>query len=518
MATSIQEPLPRSSTDCLTLLCVAHQRFHEACQRGQLMLTPGEAKATLQALRDLGFTSWSLKEAPITTSFFSAKAPKQKAKATPKAKEKPPARTARKRAREAEEVPAEERAYLECLVDSLNQLDDDQLEAVIKTFDALEDGENSVINIEEMSDTKRLNFQQTLESMIPTADVQKAKQQAKADLKAKQLAKAKPETERLLFFQAQYDAKARQAWTWTALVNGAGESIGLSGAARKAPPRRITRVVSEKSLSDSILPFLRARANHEHWSQTAPPPWISTAQLGKVKMVPPAEESNQDTAAGPPSLAGACSDSHLLSLRGGPTESLQKLLAVQANSDTVLAHPRLRALLEQHDGEGMEEERAPRGQKKERVQLSELTRATYYEGQIIKVIRSGILVDVQAMTPGLVRWKSLRGVPRKLLKKGGFLANLRVQKVDEDAQKLCLTFHGLGFGHDTVEECNYEAIKCRVLSWAATPAEELEAQLVQYLKEVKEAAPASPAFTGRMGKCGPRRTAQDIFTCRCLSS
>ncbi|CAJ1397376.1 unnamed protein product, partial [Effrenium voratum] len=113
----------------------------------------------------------------------------------------------------------------------------------------------------------------------------------------------------------------------------------------KAPPRRITRVVSEKSLSDSILPFLRARANHEHWSQTAPPPWISTAQLGKVKMVPPAEESNQDTAAGPPSLAGACSDSHLLSLRGGPTESLQKLLAVQANSDTVLAHPRLRALL-----------------------------------------------------------------------------------------------------------------------------------------------------------------------------
>ncbi|CAJ1327426.1 unnamed protein product [Effrenium voratum] len=476
MATSIQEPLPRSSTDCLTLLCVAHQCFHEACQRGQLMLTPGEAKATLQALRDLGFTSWSLK-----------------------AKEKPPARTARKRAREAEErvwlsckpckllcpylgrlaiafvgaaganefqpaemqleeVPAEERAYLECLVDSLNQLDDDQLEAVIKTFDALEDGENSVINIEEMSDTKRMNFQQTLESMIPTADVQKAKQQAKADLKAKQLAKAKPETER------RVDSYSPR---WAGLDL---DSPGERG--RKAPPRRITRVVSEKSLSDSILPFLRARANHEHWSQTAPPPWISTAQLGKVKMVPPAEESNHDTAAGPPSLGGACSDSHLLSLRGGPTESLQKLWAVQANSDTVLAHPRLRALLEQHDGEGMEEERAPRGQKKERVQLSELTRATYYEGQIIKVMRSGILVDVQAMTPGLVRWKSLRGVPRKLLKKGGFLANLRVQKVDEDAQKLCLTFHGLGFGHDTVEECNYEAIKCRVLSWAATPAED----------------------------------------------
>ena len=33
------------------------------------------------------------------------------------------------------------------------------------------------------------------------------------------------------------------------------------------------------------------------------------------------QESNQYTAAGPPSLAGACSDSHLLSLRGGPTES-----------------------------------------------------------------------------------------------------------------------------------------------------------------------------------------------------
>ena len=29
----------------------------------------------------------------------------------------------------------------------------------------------------------------------------------------------------------------------------------------------------------------RARANHEHWSKTAPPPWISSAQL-KVKMAP----------------------------------------------------------------------------------------------------------------------------------------------------------------------------------------------------------------------------------------
>ena len=37
------------------------------------------------------------------------------------------------------------------------------------------------------------------------------------------------------------------------------------------------------------------------------------------------------------------------------TPRLQKLWAVQANSDTVLAHPRLRALLEQHDGEEMEE-------------------------------------------------------------------------------------------------------------------------------------------------------------------
>ncbi|CAJ1326799.1 unnamed protein product [Effrenium voratum] len=206
---------------------------YEGCRKGQLMLSPEEAQAVLQALQDLGLTAnWALKEGKSPAGFsreLKAKsAPKAKAKtrdmqqakpkpkAKPKAKEKPePAST--KRAREAEEesedrgkrqkaekgeaggqakvkeVPEEERAYLESLVD---MLDSDQEDELVKKFDGTED---FVIDIDKMTAAERRKFRRTMEGMIPKADAQKAKQKAKADLKAKQLAKAnqqEPETER----------------------------------------------------------------------------------------------------------------------------------------------------------------------------------------------------------------------------------------------------------------------------------------------------------------------------------
>ncbi|CAJ1368247.1 unnamed protein product [Effrenium voratum] len=126
-----------------------------------------------------------------------ARAAEGKAKAKAKAKEKPRARAAAEspRKRKAppeeeeasgkrakgdtgeakEEIPAEERAYLDCLVEMLS---DDKVDELIKKFDATEDGEDSVIDIDEMSAAKRQQFRRTVERMVTKTDRDKAKRQA----------------------------------------------------------------------------------------------------------------------------------------------------------------------------------------------------------------------------------------------------------------------------------------------------------------------------------------------------
>ncbi|CAE7443654.1 unnamed protein product [Symbiodinium microadriaticum] len=60
--------------------------------------------------------------------------------------------------------------------------------------------------------------------------------------------------------------------------------------------------------------------------------------------------------------------------------------------------------------------------------LSQLSTEKLYEGKIVIAFKLGLLVDINADVLGLLRWKNVKGVPRKLLKEGGNLANLRVEK------------------------------------------------------------------------------------------
>ncbi|CAE7455689.1 unnamed protein product, partial [Symbiodinium microadriaticum] len=75
-----------------------------------------------------------------------------------------------------------------------------------------------------------------------------------------------------------------------------------------------------------------------------------------------------------------------------------------------------------------------------------------------------LLVDINADVLGLLRWKHVKGVPRKLLKEGGNLANLRVEKVR--GQRLTLRLECIGLPGQTFEESDYPDIVARVYDWA----------------------------------------------------
>ncbi|CAE7254413.1 unnamed protein product [Symbiodinium sp. CCMP2592] len=173
-----------------------------------------------------------------------------------------------------------------------------------------------------------------------------------------------------------------------------------------------------------------------------------------------------------------------------------------SNSDGLLANREFMravdAARERAAQQRAEAERLPGGVKKQgQVCLATINKEKMYEGKIVKAFKLGLLLDINADVLGLLRWKHVRGVPRKLLKEGGHLANLRVDKVGD--ARLTLRLECIGHEGQTFEEEDYPDVVARVYEWAMEP---------KMLQLAEEAAPT--AVKRHPGRNGPRAVGEGM--------
>eukprot|EP00438_Fugacium_kawagutii_P025732 Skav210488 [mRNA] locus=scaffold737:933955:934486:- [translate_table: standard] len=130
-------------------------------------------------------------------------------------------------------------------------------------------------------------------------------------------------------------------------------------------------------------------------------------------------------------------------------------------------------------------------------------------------MRLGVLVDIYSTGLGLLRWRWVRRLPKKLSKTG---AERRLSEAPLGKGRFSLTLEGIGFDHDTFEEMNYADILESMHCWSELPG----APLVRLplapaseaaLEDVATPADAEPRSLQprekrlrRRGNMGPRST------------
>ncbi|CAE7295481.1 unnamed protein product [Symbiodinium sp. CCMP2456] len=233
-----------------------------------------------------------------------------------------------------------------------------------------------------------------------------------------------------------------------------------------------------------------------------------------LRMVPDSAPMQEEIVFFPKSFSEVQMPSSRLSFQQMPASNSDGLLANRAFLAAVDA---ARAQAAQKAEEAAT--RLPGGVKRQApLCLSQLSTEKLYEGKIVIAFKLGyspalgpttkgshravqvadrmrLLVDINADVLGLLRWKHVKGVPRKLLKAGGNLANLRVEKVR--GERLTLRLECIGLPGQTFEETEYPDIVARVYDWAFEP------KLVEASVEEPEVLPTA-AKTQRLGKMGPR--------------
>ncbi|CAE7356399.1 unnamed protein product [Symbiodinium sp. CCMP2456] len=151
--------------------------------------------------------------------------------------------------------------------------------------------------------------------------------------------------------------------------------------------------------------------------------------------------------------------------------------------------------------------------------LASVAKGKTYEGRIVKAFKLGLLIEIDADVRALLRWKHVKGVPRKLLKEGCWLAFLRVDKVKGTRVCLCLECPGSD-SHETIEEDGYEEILARVHEWAGLEPKVLDFEGTDPVAKrhpgrngprtvgdglpIRGPALFSMSRLQRAGKCGPR--------------
>mmetsp|Transcript_8249 Transcript_8249/g.13752 ORF Transcript_8249/g.13752 Transcript_8249/m.13752 type:complete len:323 (+) Transcript_8249:2-970(+) len=99
------------------------------------------------------------------------------------------------------------------------------------------------------------------------------------------------------------------------------------------------------------------------------------------------------------------------------------------------------------------------------VPVEELQEGAIVEGKILRMADIGFFMDIGATEPGLLRRRSCRGVPRRLLQRGQVLSNLVILRVDRTKRRFTLGLRSIdGWNH--FEEEAYDVILHRIATWA----------------------------------------------------
>ncbi|CAE7806062.1 fpr1A [Symbiodinium sp. CCMP2592] len=185
-----------------------------------------------------------------------------------------------------------------------------------------------------------------------------------------------------------------------------------------------------------------------------------------------------------------------------PSNSLSFEQMPPSNSDGLLANRTFMRAVDAARAQAAQQKaeeaatRLPGGVKRQaQLCLSQLSMEKLYQGKIVIAFKLGLLVDINADVLGLLRWKHVKGVPRKLLKEGGNLANLRVEKVR--GERFTLRLECIGLPGQTFEETEYPDIVARVYDWAIAP------KLLDVSVSEEETTPTA-AQKQRLGRMGPR--------------
>eukprot|EP00930_Biecheleria_cincta_P040039 TRINITY_DN27469_c0_g2_i1.p1 TRINITY_DN27469_c0_g2~~TRINITY_DN27469_c0_g2_i1.p1 ORF type:complete len:492 (-),score=81.61 TRINITY_DN27469_c0_g2_i1:175-1581(-) len=247
----------------------------------------------------------------------------------------------------------------------------------------------------------------------------------------------------------------------------------------------------QRSLSDRIIAYLRRRDTRQSWAASLPP---RSSSLPAVLASDDADEESDDERPASPQrrlrlsvaqLIIPRSVSQYLQIRFSKPQSEGLIFAhsveepedemgnsreqvPRALSDSALIrHARRQWMFQEPEGEP--EQVGPGGVKARTtpLKLEEVSNGSLHEGMITKCTRRGVLIDFGSVSQGLVRWKDLRGVPKKLLQKGEVLSNLEVQRVDLEKKHVFLHLIPVGHDGEELEETVYDAIISRIANWAS---------------------------------------------------
>lgn len=274
---------------------------------------------------------------------------------------------------------------------------------------------------------------------------------------------------------------------------------------------KITKKISYKNVSDSCLAQFQACENKEFWNMTTPKPAASEGDMGAfIPLHPQLQQEVEQPEPDDLLYNRIVSDTVLLRPKN-LSVSVRNIMdqKPKSNSDAILALRQVRELL-------LEEcVRPPPGayarggvqKSKMRMTIGDIVQDKFYDGKIVKKVPAGLIIDINAECLGLLRWRLVRGVPKKLQKVGGFLGNLLITKVDKEARQFSLKLQGIGFDHDTIEETYYKDIYGYVHCWSELPGAPPYSRLAPPKVEDEHVAkPPVPPRGHRIwrGKIGPR--------------
>eukprot|EP00931_Biecheleriopsis_adriatica_P029213 TRINITY_DN17376_c0_g1_i1.p1 TRINITY_DN17376_c0_g1~~TRINITY_DN17376_c0_g1_i1.p1 ORF type:complete len:476 (+),score=77.96 TRINITY_DN17376_c0_g1_i1:51-1478(+) len=244
-----------------------------------------------------------------------------------------------------------------------------------------------------------------------------------------------------------------------------------------------------KSLSDGVIPYVARREFRQRWQSEQPSKAASLpAVIHQNEDEDEHEEEGRRHSSHRLRLSQAqliipesvsqylelCrfSRSHsegLIFARHREEEGCRELVRRRLQSDSVLLRRRYWQIM-QEASDGAAPLTGPGGVKarpERKLELEQLLAGSLHEGQIVKLRKHGVLVDIGAVVHGFLRWKILRGVPRTLIKTGEAFSNLEVQHIDLRRRRFELVLVPIGHDGEELKEVGYQEILERIAAWAS---------------------------------------------------